>query len=64
MWTWTYGLFTPTACKLCDDSSEIHKNSNVPLMKNHMKVYNLKTQKLKTAQHVNFVAATVTENSN
>ena len=50
MWTWTYGLFTPTACKLCDDSSEILKNSNVPLMKNHIcdvKVSNLKTQKVK-----------------
>ena len=48
-------------CKLCDDNSEIQKNSNVPLMKDHMKVYNLKTQKLKTAQHVNFVAVAVTE---
>ena len=46
MWTRSFGVFTPTLCKL----SEIHTNA-IPLMKDQMKVFNLKTQ---TAQHVNF----------
>ena len=33
-------------------------------MKDHVEVFNLKTQKLKTEQYVNIVTAAVTENSN
>ena len=35
---------------------------NVPLVKDHVvEVFNLKTQKLKTEQHINFVVAAVTK---